>query len=139
MNCFCFYVLCYIILVVCDRVILENVEFVGFLQFSKVFYIQNVLEFGNVMLKNWIGFKESDVDFFILDLKEMVMREEDDVVRVFVGLELFYEVLEEFCFFVFKSVDYLINFDLFEQERKRRKVKMLNVDFFDVLSKVDKF
>ena len=55
----------------------------------------NVLEYGNAMLKNWIGFTEKDVDSFILDLKEMVMREEHDVARALAGLEPPYEVLEE--------------------------------------------
>ena len=50
------------------------------------------------------------------------------------GLESPYEVLEEFRPFVSKSADNLINPDLFEQERKRRKAKMLNADFSDVLS-----
>lgn len=47
----------------------------------------NVSESGNAMLKNWTGFKEKDVDSFILDLKEMVTREEDDVARALAGLE----------------------------------------------------
>ena len=139
MNRFCSYVSRYIIPVVRDRVISENAELAGFPQFSKVLYTQNVSESGNAMLKNWTGFKESDVDSFILDLKEMVMREEDDVARALAGLESPYEVLEEFRPFVSKSADYLINPDLSEQERKRRKAKMLNADFSDVLSKVDKF
>lgn len=132
MNRLCSYVSRYIIPVVHDRVISENAE-AGFPQFS------NVLESGNAMLKNWTGFKEKDVDSFILDLKEMVMREEDDVARALAGLESPYEVLEEFCPFVSKFADYLINPDLSEQERKRRKAKMLNANFFDVLSKVDEF
>ena len=78
------------------------------------------------MLKNWTGFKEKDVDSFILDLKEMVTREEDDVARALAGLESPYEVLEEFRPLVSKSADHLINPDLSEQERKRRKAKMLN-------------
>ena len=94
----------------------------------------NVLEYGNAMLKNWIGFTEKDVDSFILDLKEMVMREEDDVARAPAGLESPYEVLEEFCPFVSKFADHLINPDLSEQEKKRRKAKMLNANFSDVLS-----
>ena len=117
----------------------ENAELAGFPQFSKVLYTHNVLECGNAMLKNWIGFKEKDVDSFILDLKEMVMREEDDVARALAGLESPYEVLEEFCPFVSKFTDHLINPDLSEQERKRRKAKMLNANVSDVLSKVDEF
>ena len=70
-----------------DKVISENAELAGFPQFSKVLYTQNMSESGNAMLKNWTGFKESDVDSFILDLKEMVMREEDDVARALAGLE----------------------------------------------------
>lgn len=99
----------------------------------------NVLEYGNAMLKNWIGFTEKDVDSFILDLKEMVMRQEDDVARALAGLEPPYEVLEEFCPFVSKFADHLINPDLSEQERKRRKAKMLNANVSDVLGKVDEF
>lgn len=99
----------------------------------------NVLEYGNAMLKNWIGFTEKDVDSFILDLKEMVMREEDDVARALAGLEPPYEVLKEFCPFVSKFADHLINPDLSEQERKRRKAKMLNANVSDVLGKVDEF
>ena len=91
------------------------------------------------MLKNWIGFTEKDVDSFILDLKEMVMREEDDVARALAGLEPPYEVLEEFCPFVSEFADHLINPDLSEQERKRRKAKMLNANVSDVLGKVDEF
>ena len=102
-------------------------------------YTQNVSGSGNTTLKNWTGFNKSDVDSFILDLKEMVMREEDDVARALAGLESPYEVLEEFCPFVSKSADHLINPDLSEQERNRRKAKMLNADFSDVLSKVDEF
>ena len=98
-----------------------------------------MLEYGNAMLKNWIGFTEKDVDSFILDLKEMVMREEDDVARALAGLEPPYEVLEEFCPFVSKFADHLINPDLSEQERKRRKAKMLNANVSDVLGKVDEF
>lgn len=139
MNRFCSYVWCYIIPVVRDRVISENAELAGFPQFSKVLYTQNMSVSGNAMLKNWTGFKESDVDSFILDLKEIVMWEEDDVARALVGLESPYEVLEEFRPFISKSADYLINPDLSKQERKRRKAKMLNADFSDVLSKVDKF
>ena len=40
-----------------------------------------------------------------------------------------FEVLEEFCPFVSKSADHLINPDLSEQERKMTKAKMLNADF----------
>ena len=69
----------------------------------------------------------------------MVMREEDDVERALSGLESPYEVLEEFRPFVSKSADHLINPDLSEQERKRRKAKMLNAEFSDVLSTVDEF
>ena len=87
MNRFCSYVSRYIIPAVRDRVISENAELAGFPQFSKALYTQNASESGNAMLKNWTGFKESDIDSFILDLKEMVMREEDDVARALVGLE----------------------------------------------------
>ena len=69
----------------------------------------------------------------------MVMRKEHDVARTLVGLESPYEVLEEFRPFVSKSADHLINNDLSEQERKRRKAKMLNADVSDVLSTVDEF
>lgn len=139
MNRFCSHVSRYIIPVVRDRVISENAELTGFPQFSKVLYTQNVSESGNAMLKNWTEFKEKDVNSFILDLKEMVMREEDDVARAFAGLESPYEVLEEFRPFVSKSADHLINLDLSEQERKWRKAKMLNAVFCDVLSKVNEF
>ena len=138
MNRLCSYVSRYIIPVVRDRVISENAELAGFPQFSKVLYT-HVLECGNAMLENWIGFKEKDVDSFILDLKEMVMREEDDVTRTLAGLESPYEVLEEFCPFVSKFANHLINSDLSEQEKKRRKAKTLNANFSDVLSKVDEF
>ena len=138
MNRLCSYVSRYIIPVVRDRVISENAELAGFPQFSKVLYT-HVLECGNAMLENWIGFKEKDVDSFILDLKEMVMREEDDVTRALAGLESPYEVLEEFCPFVSKFANHLINPDLSEQEKKRRKAKTLNENFSDVLSKVDEF
>ena len=121
LNRFCSYVSRYIIPVVSDRVSSENAELAGFPQFSEVLYPQNVSESGNTMMKNWTGFKESDVDSFVLDLKEMVMREEDDVARALAGLESPYEVLEEFRPFVSKSADHLINLDLSEQERKRRK------------------
>lgn len=87
MNRFYSYVSRYIIPVVRDRVISENAEHAGFPQFSKVLYTQNVSESGNAMLKNWTGFKEKDVDSFILDLKEMVTREEDDVARALAGQE----------------------------------------------------
>ena len=139
MNRLCSYVLRYINPVVRDRVISENAEPAGFPQFGKVLYTHNMLECGNAMLKNWIGFKEKDVDSFTLDLKEMVMREEDDVAGALAGLKSPYEVLEEFCPFVSKFADNLINPDLSEQERKRRKAKMLNANFSDVLSKVDEF
>ena len=139
MNRLCSYVSRYIIPVVRDRVISENAELAGFPQFSNVLYTQNVLECGNTMLKNWTGFKEKDVDSFILDFKEMVMREEDDVARALAGLESPYEVLEEFCPFASKFADHLINPDLCEQERKRRNAKMLNANFSDVSSKVDEF
>ena len=111
MTSFCSYVSRYIMPVVRDRVISENAQLAGFPQFSKALYTQNVSESGNAMLKNWTGFKESDVDSFILDLKEMVMRE-DDVARALVGLESPYEVLEEFRLFLSKSADHLINPDL---------------------------
>ena len=124
MNHLCSYVPCYIIPVVRDRVISENAELAGFLQFSKVLYTQNMSESGNAMLKNWKGFKEKDVHSFILDLKEMVMREEDDEARTLAGLESPYEVLEEFHPFVSKSADHLINPDLSKQESKRRKAKI---------------
>ena len=124
MNHLCSYVPCYIIPVVRDRVISENAELAGFLQFSKVLYTQNMSESGNAMLQNWTGFKEKDIDSFILDLKEMVMREEDDVARTLAGLESPYEVLEEFHPFVSKNADLLINPDLSKQESKRRKAKM---------------
>ena len=67
MNRFCSYVSRYIIPVARDRVISEYAELAGFPRFSKVLYTQNVSEFGNAMMKNWTGFKESDVDLFILD------------------------------------------------------------------------
>ena len=114
MTSFCSYVSRYIMPVVRDRVISENAQLAGFPQFSKALYTQNVSESGNAMLKNWTGFKESDVDSFILNLKEMVMREEDDVARALVGLESPYEVLEEFRLFHSKSADHLINPDLSE-------------------------
>lgn len=139
MNRFCSYVSRYIIPVVRDRVISENADLAGFLQFSKVLYTQNVSESGNAMLKSWTGFKESNVDSFILDLKEMVMRDEDDMARALAGLESPYEVLEEFRPFFSKSADHLINPDLSEHERKRRKTQMLNADFSDALHKVDRF
>ena len=91
------------------------------------------------MLKNWAGFKESEVDAFILDLKELVTREEDDFARALVGLDSPYEVLEEFRPFVSKSADHLINADLTKLERKRRKAKLLNQDFSVVLSQADEF
>ena len=69
----------------------------------------------------------------------MVTREEDDVARALAGLESPYEVFEEFCPFVSKFADHLINPDLCEQERKRRNAKMLNANFSDVSSKVDEF
>lgn len=96
----------------------ENAEHAGFPQFSKVLYTQNVSESGDAMLKNWTGFKESDVDSLTLDLKEMVMRKEDDVARALAGLESPYEELKEFRPFISKSADHLINPDLSEQERK---------------------
>ena len=139
MNRLCSYVSRYIIPVVRDRVISENAELAGFPQFSNVLYTQNVLECGNAMLKNWTGFKEKDVDSFILDFKEMVMREEDDVARALAGLESPYEVLEEFCPFVSKFADHLINPDLCEQERKRTNAKTRNANVSDVSSKVDEF
>ena len=108
MNRFCSYVSRYIIPVVRDRVIPENADLAGFPQFSKVLYTQNVSESGNAMLKSWTGFKESDVDSFILDLKEMVMRDEDDMARALAGLESPYEVLEEFRPFFSKSADHLM-------------------------------
>ena len=114
MNRLCSYVSRYIILVVRDRVISENAELAGFPQFSKVLYTQNVVESGNAMLKNWTGFKEKDVDSFILDLKEMVMRGEDDMARALAGQESPHEVLEEFSSFLSKSANHLINPDLSE-------------------------
>lgn len=139
MNRFCCYLLCFIIPVVRDRVISENAEVAGFPQFGKVLYTQNVSESGNAMLKNWTEFKEKDVDSFILDLKELVTREEDDVARALVGLDSPYEVLEEFLPFVSKSADHLINPDLSELERKKRKAKLLSRDFSIVLSQADAF
>ncbi|KAJ7380739.1 hypothetical protein OS493_007112 [Desmophyllum pertusum] len=126
-------------LLVRDRVISENAEVAGFPQFGKVLYTQNVSESGNAMLKNWTEFKEKDVDSFILDLKELVTREEDDVARALVGLDSPYEVLEEFLPFVSKSADHLINPDLSELERKKRKAKLLSRDFSIVLSQADAF
>ena len=136
---FCSYVLRFVIPVIRDRVMAGNAELAGFPQFSKVLYTQNVSESGNAMLKNWTGFKESEVDAFILDLKELVTREEDDVARALVGLDSPYEVLEEFRPFVSKSADHLINADLTKLERKRRKAKLLNQDFSVVLSQADEF
>ena len=134
MNRFCSYVLRFVIPVIRDRVISENAELAGFPQFSKVLYTQNVSESGNAMLKNCTGFKESDVDSFILDLKELVTREEDDAARALVGLDSPYEVLEEFRPFISKSADYLIDTELSELERTKRKAKLLNQDFSVVLS-----
>ena len=139
MTRFCSYVLRFVIPVIRDRVMAGNAELAGFPQFSKVLYTQNVSESGNAMLKNWTGFKESEVDAFILDLKELVTREEDDVARALVGLDSPYEVLEEFRPFVSKSADHLINADLTELERKRRKAKLINQAFSVVLSQADEF
>ena len=127
------YVLHYII-----PVISENAELAGFPLFGNVRYTQNVSESGNAMLKNKTEFKESDVDSFILELKELVTRE-DEVARALVGLDPPYEVLKAFDPFVSKSADHLINPELSEQERKNRKTKLLNTDFSVVLSKVDEF
>ena len=139
MNRFCSYVLRFVTPVIRDRVISENAVLAGFPQFGKVLYTQNVSESGNAMLKTWTEFKEKDIDSFILDLKEMVTREEEDVVRALVGLDSPYEVLEEFRPFILKNADHLIDPDLSEQERKKRKSKLLNTDFSALLNKVDKF
>ena len=77
------------------------------------------------MLKNWTGFKEGDVDSFILDLKELVTKEEEDVARALIGLDSLYEVLEEFRPLV-SNADHLINADLSKLERKKRKAKLQN-------------
>ena len=66
-------------------------------------------------------------------------REEDDAERALVGLDSPYEVLEEFRPFISKSADYLIDTELSELERKKRKAKLLNQDFSVVLSQVDEF
>ena len=78
------------------------------------------------MLKNWTGFKEGDVDSFILDLKELVTKEEENVARALIGLDSLYEVLEEFRPLVSKNANHLINADLSKLERKKRKAKLQN-------------
>jgi hypothetical protein len=72
-------------------------------------------------------------------LKELVTREEDDIARALVGLESPYEVLEAFDTLVSKSKDYLVNPNLSEEERIKRKAKLINRDFSSVLSRVEGF
>ena len=86
-----------------------------------------------------MGFKEKDVDAFILELKELVTREEDDVARALTGIDSSYEVLEAFGTLVSKSEEYLVNPELSEEERSKRKAKIINRDFSNVLSQVEGF
>ena len=111
----------------------------GLPQFAENLYMQNVSESANSMLKNWMGFKEKDVDAFILELKELVTREEDDVARALTGIDSSYEVLEAFGTLVSKSEEYLVNPKLSEEERSKRKAKIINRDFSNVLSQVEGF
>ena len=115
----------------------DNAMLAGLPQFAENQYTQNVSESANSMLKNWMGFKEKDVDAFILELKEPVTREEDDVARALTGIDSSYEVLEAFGTLVSKSEEYLVNPKLSEEERSKRKAKIINRDFSNVLSQVE--
>lgn len=131
MKRFCSYILRFVVPVIRDRVMSGNAELAGFPQFSNILYTHNVSESGNAMLKNWTGFKESN-------LKELLTREEDDVTRALIGLDSPYEVLEEFRHLVSKNADHLLNADLSKVERKKRKAKLQNQDFSIVLSQAGK-
>ena len=114
MHRFCSYILRFVVPVIRDRVMSGNAELAAFPQFRNVLYTHNVSESGNAMLKNLTGFKEGDVDSFILDLKELVTKEEEDVARALIGLDSLYEVLEEFRPLVSKNADHLSQADEFQ-------------------------
>ena len=69
-------------------------------------YYNNVSESLNAVIKRWQGFNMSQMDLFIKDMKELVMKQKSDVERAFLGLPGPYKVKPQFSGRVVPFMDF---------------------------------
>ena len=60
----------------------------------------------NALIKHWQGFQVSQMDQFVLEMKELVLRQRKEVERTFLGLDTEYQVKSEFAHKIVPFQDY---------------------------------
>ena len=82
-------------------------------------YYNNVSESLNVVIKRWQGFNMSQIDLFIKNMKELVMKQKSDVELAFLGLPGPYKVKPQFSGRVVPFTDFVKKTPAEKQKLKR--------------------